>query len=335
MGAVILKWTTALLMGLGFTLAACAAEDPNYGENAAAKAFVEQMVKKHGFDRDDLMDLMGSARKKESILKAMQRPAEKALEWHQYRKLFISNRRIQGGVTFWEENEKALREAEEKYGVPPEMVVAIIGIETGYGRNMGSYRVLDALSTLAFDYPRRSKFFSKELENFLLLTRDQEVDPREPKGSYAGAMGYGQFMPSSYRGYAIDFDGDGKADIWNNPTDAIGSVANYFKRHGWVRDGLVAVLAEKGPKADMSLVNKSLKLRWTVGELKKRGWITHAPVKDSAKANVFKLVGEDDIQYWFALQNFYTITRYNHSRRYAMAAYDLGQEIISARGGKD
>ncbi len=332
-GAVVLKWTTGLLAGLGLVLSACAQEQ-GHGENAQAQAFVDYMVAEHNFNRDELQLLMKDAKRKDSILKAIKRPAEKAKPWHEYRKIFITNTRIAGGVEFWDKNADALKAAEEKYGVPPEMIVAIIGVETRYGGNMGSYRVLDALSTLAFNYPRRSKFFTKELENYLLLTRDEKIDPTTLKGSYAGAMGFGQFMPSSYRHYAVDFNGDGRVDIWTDTEDAIGSVANYFVEHGWKAGEPITVITQPLPNADMTIVNDDLKPKWTVGELEAKGFPTTAKVTKDMPANVFSLDAENGEQFWIGLNNFYTITRYNHSRMYAMAVYELGQEIIKARGGR-
>ncbi|MCW8126914.1 lytic murein transglycosylase B [Microbulbifer halophilus] len=328
-----MKWTTGLLAGMGMMLAACAQES-GHGDNANARIFVDYMVEKHDFDRDEMVELMREAKRKDAILKAIKRPAEKAKPWYEYRNLFVTPASVAGGVDFWDKNAQVLTEASEKYGVPAEMIVAIIGIETRYGGNMGGYRVLDALATLAFNYPRRSKFFTKELENYLLLTRDQEVDPATLKGSYAGAMGFGQFMPSSYRAYAVDFNGDGHVDIWEDTEDAIGSVANYFAEHGWERGEPVAVLATPRPNADMTVVNDSLDPKWTVGELAEKGFTTTAQVEPDMPANVFSLQTENGKQYWIGLNNFSVITRYNRSRLYAMAAYDLAQDIVKARGGR-
>jgi membrane-bound lytic murein transglycosylase B len=332
-GAVVLKWTTALLAGMGIVLVACA-QEPGHSDNAEAKTFVEYMVTTHDYDREQLNVLMREAKRKESILQAIKRPAEKAKPWYEYRKIFVTPQRVAGGVEFWDKNARALEAVEKKYGVPAEMIVAIIGVETRYGGNMGGYRVLDALATLAFNYPRRSKFFTKELENYLLLTRDQDIDPASLKGSYAGAMGYGQFMPSSYRAYAIDFNEDGKVDIWTDTEDAIGSVANYFAEHGWRRGEPVTVLATPRPNADMTIVNDNLKPAWTIGQLAEKGFTATTQVAADMPANVFSLETDNGLQYWIGLNNFYTITRYNHSRMYAMAAYELGQEIVKARGGR-
>ncbi|SFB66943.1 membrane-bound lytic murein transglycosylase B [Microbulbifer thermotolerans] len=328
-----MKWTTGLLAGMGLVLAACAQES-GHGDNVQAMAFVDYMVETHEFDRAELTALMREAKLKKSILKAIKRPAEKAKPWHEYRKIFLTPQSIAGGVDFWGKNARVLAEAEKKYGVPAEIIVAIIGIETRYGGNMGGYRVLDALATLAFNYPRRSPFFTKELENFLLLTREQGMAPTELKGSYAGAMGFGQFMPSSYRAYAVDFNSDGRIDIWTDTEDAIGSVANYFREHGWKSGEPVAVLANPRPNADMTIVNESLDPKWTVGQLAEKGFPTTAQVSPDMPASVFALDTERGKQYWIGLNNFSVITRYNRSRLYAMAAYDLSQEIVKARGGR-
>lgn len=195
--------------------------------------FIAEMTRDYGFASEQLRDLFKQAERKQAILDAISRPAERVKPWKEYRPIFLTDSRVAQGVDFWRENEAALSRAEAEYGVPAEIIVAIIGVETFYGRNTGSHRVIDALSTLGFDYPPRQPFFRQQLKEFLLLTREEQVDPLTLKGSYAGAMGLPQFMPSSFRAYAVDFDGDGHIDIWNNPTDAIGSAASYFKQHGW------------------------------------------------------------------------------------------------------
>jgi membrane-bound lytic murein transglycosylase B len=232
-------------------------------------------------------------------------------------------------VAFYREHADTLARAEEVTGVPREMIVAIIGVETSYGRITGSYRVIDALSTLAFDYPKRSKFFTKELKNYLVLSREQAVDPLSLKGSYAGAMGYGQFMPSSYRAYAVDFDGDGKIDIWNNPVDAIGSVANYFKRHGWRAGDAVVSPAELRGEVPEDWFNDSLKPRRTVGDYRAAGLEPSLELADDRDATGLKFELEQGYEYWMGLHNFYVITRYNHSAMYAMSVYQLSQRIAA------
>ena len=215
----------------------------NYNDQPQVQAFIDMMVDKHGFEQQQLVAVFNEAKRREDILELMRKPAEKVLKWHEYRKIFLTAGRIDGGVDFWKQNLDALQKAEATYGVAPQIIVAIIGVETRYGGNTGRHRVIDALSTLAFDYPPRSEFFSGELEQFLILGREEDIDVTTTTGSYAGAMGYGQFIPSSYRHYAVDFDGDGKRDLWENKMDIIGSVANYFKEHGWKTGEPVAVLA--------------------------------------------------------------------------------------------
>ena len=237
--------------------------------------------------------------------------------------------RIELGVEFWNENIGALNEAERIYSVAPEIVVAIIGVETRYGKIMGSYPVVEALSTLAFDYPPRAKFFRKELTEFFILTRDQKLDPASLTGSYAGAMGYGQFIPSSYRAYAVDFDGDNFKDIWNNKADAIGSVANYFSRHGWQGDGPVIVRGYKtSPNLDVT-ANESLEPKFLAGDLRKKGIRNN--LADNTKVALFEMQGERGQEYWLGLSDFYVITRYNRSSMYALAVFQLSQAIKQER----
>jgi membrane-bound lytic murein transglycosylase B len=288
-------------------------------------AYIEQMVQQ-GFAREELVKLFKDAEHKQSIVDAISRPAEKVKPWSEYRDVFVTDTRIAEGVQFWRANAAALARAQQEYSVPPEVVVAIIGVETRYGRNAGVYRVIDALSTLAFDYPPRSDFFRNELTQFLLMTREEGLDPRSLTGSYAGAMGYGQFMPSSFRNWAVDFDGDGKRNIWSDPEDAIGSVANYFRQHGWIADGQVVEPASlNSPQAD-TVANESLSLQYTVGQLRGFG-VNVGGVSDAAEAALYRMDGSNGIEYWVGLHNFYVITRYNHSSMYALAVHQLGQAI--------
>lgn len=306
----------------------CAAD--NYALNPAAIKMVDELVLEEGFDREELLQVFASAQRQESILKAIARPAEKSKPWYEYREIFLNEKRLEQGVEFYNEHRATLERAERETGVPAQIIVAIIGVETYYGRIAGSYRVIDALSTLAFDYPPRSPFFTKELKSYLILTRQQGMDPLALKGSYAGAMGYGQFMPSSFLAYAVDFDGDEVADIWNNPVDAIGSVANYFRRHGW-RNGetVVAGATVTGEVADSWFVQgrKDLKPEQTVAQFAEAGIAATEPLDPEALATAMKFELEEGFEYWLGLHNFYVITRYNHSAMYAMCVYQLSQQI--------
>ena len=306
------------------------AED-NYGTNPAAIEVIDQLVEEEGFSREELVAVMSEAHRQDSIIKAMNRPAEKTTAWFEYRDIFLNDKRINGGVTFYREHRDTLLRAQQELGVPPEIIVAIIGVETYYGRIAGSYRVIDALTTLAFDYPRRSEFFTKELKHYLILTRDQAMDPLVPTGSYAGAMGYGQFMPSSYRSYAIDFDDDEKVDIWTNPVDAIGSVANYFKAHGWTEGGQVVLAAQPPADVPENMLSRGRKLtpQFTVGEFTAAGFTHQGDVDPGDEAIGIEFEQRDGLEYWLGLHNFYVITRYNHSAMYAMAVYQLSQEIAA------
>lgn len=302
----------------------------SYLDYPEASSFIEEM-KAEGFDEAYLREVLSKAKRQTSILKAMSRPAERRLNWGEYRKIFIEDKRIRQGVKFWQENHAALQAAEEKYGVPPEIIVSIIGVETRYGRITGSYRVLDALATLGFDYPRRSKFFLGQLKQYLHLVREEQIEITAMKGSYAGAMGYGQFIPSSFRSFAVDFDQDGKRDIWNNKTDAIGSVANYFAEHKWKPGEPVISSVNFKQAADeawYSVGRKGLIPELTLSDWKAKGIEPQlADLSPDEKAILMRLEIGDDEQFWLGLHNFYVITRYNHSKLYAMAVYRLSEQI--------
>jgi membrane-bound lytic murein transglycosylase B len=294
--------------------------------------FVQEMVAKHDFDQAWLQQLMTQAKYHQRIIDAISRPAE-SKPWHQYRPIFVTRARAAEGVTFWNENQALLKQAEQKYGVPPEIIVAIIGVETRYGRHAGKYPVLDSLSTLAFGYPKRSKFFRKQLEEFLLLSREEGLDPVGSKGSYAGAMGKPQFIPSSYRMYAVDFDGDGQRNLLTDNADVIGSVAAYFKRHGWQQDAPTTLRAKGANDSHQHYVKTGMKPSIAVDELRKAGIEIKLSLPGKTLASLIKLEGGSGPEYWLGLNNFYVITRYNHSNLYAMAVYQLSQEI--ARQHKD
>lgn len=298
-----------------------------FGRRADVQNFIREMTTRHGFNPAQLQVLFDRVQTRPDIIAAMTRPAE-AKPWYDYRAIFINARRIQGGVEFWRTHAATLARAGQVYGVPPEIVVAIIGVETQYGGNMGKHRVLEALATLAFDYPRRADFFRKELEAYLLLTRAEGVDPLVPRGSYAGAMGWGQFMPTSYQAYAVDFDGDGHRDLWQNPRDAIGSVANYFRNHGWRPGEPVAVPARVSGSAYPASISRRLNPPMdSVASLQARGVAPLTPVDGARAALLLELQGREGPEYWLAFHNFYVITRYNRSQLYAMAVYQLGREI--------
>ncbi len=294
------------------------------------REFIDQMVAKHGFNGAELATLFAGVATQPRIIEAITRPAE-AKPWHAYRKIFLTETRIEGGVTFWNEHAELLAAAEARFGVPPEIMVAIIGVETNYGRNAGSWQVIDALTTLAFDYPRRGDFFRSELEHFLLLSREEGLDPLAPLGSYAGAMGLGQFIPSSYRRYAIDFDGDGQRDLFGNRADAIGSVANYFAAHGWRKDGTVTVPARVDGDAYRPLVDLGYKPQRRLDRFPGYGVAVPDGVDPGELAALLELDAEGGPEHWIALHNFYVITRYNHSPLYAMAVYQLSREVAARR----
>jgi membrane-bound lytic murein transglycosylase B len=298
------------------------------------RLFIDEMVGKHGFNSADLAQLFGQVQTHQKIIDAITRPAE-AKPWHAYRKIFLTEARIAGGVRFWDEHRELLDAAEERFGVPPEVIVAIIGVETNYGRNAGSYPVIDALTTLAFDYPRRGDFFRSELEQFLLLTRDEGFDPLQPVGSYAGAMGLGQFIPSSYRRYAIDFDGDGQRDLFGNRADAIGSVANYFSVHGWRRGEAVIAPTQVAGDDYRALVELGYKPQRRLERFPGYGVAVPDGLDGERLAALIELETETGPAHWIVLDNFYVITRYNHSPLYAMAVHQLSQAVVERRANGD
>jgi peptidoglycan lytic transglycosylase B len=289
--------------------------------------FIDKMVTEHGFERAELEQVFAQVEVKDSILKAISRPAEKSKPWYEYRNIFLTASRIEGGVEFWQQHKEALAQAEQKYGVPAEIIVAILGVETRYGGNVGGYRVIDALSTLAFRYPPRSTFFTSELEQFLILTREEQISQLKPVGSYAGAMGLGQFMPSSYRAYAVDFDGDGYRDIWTNPTDAIGSIANYLSVHGWVPGQSIVHRTELDKPLPEDISGTALKPAFSRVQLAEAGFSLAQLPPGNDLLSVIALTQPEGEEYWLGRQNFYAITRYNHSRMYAMAVVQLAEAI--------
>jgi len=299
----------------------------------AVNQFIEDMSASHHYDPAELRSLFDQVKRSSRVLEAIERPAE-ILPWYRYRSIFLKPERIREGMAFWERHKASLRRAERIYGVPPQIIVAIIGVETQYGASTGKDRVMDALATLAFHYPRRSGFFRRELEQFLLLAREQGIDPLSLKGSYAGAMGIPQFIPSSYRHYAVDFDNDGKADIWNNPADAIGSVANYFSKHGWIQGGAVAVRAETRGERYLEALTGDLNPHIRVSELADYDISQSTRLPPDAKLKILDLETAEGNEVWLGLENFYVITRYNNSALYAMAVFQLSGEILREYEGR-
>ncbi len=292
--------------------------------------FIDEMAQQHGFERTALQQLFRDTEMRDDIIAAISRPAE-GKPWHQYRPLFLTETRINEGVAFWNQNAAALAAAEQKYGVSAAIIVAIIGVETRYGQHRGRYRVMDALATLAFGYPQRAPFFRSQLAEYLLMTREEKVDPLSLTGSYAGAMGQPQFMPSSFRNFAVDFDQDGRRDLWENRADIIGSVANYFAEHKWSSGAPVAFRAEsKGGNLE-PLLSQGLQPAITASELAAKGISHKATLAPDQLTALLQLETENGPEYWVTLNNFYVITRYNRSPLYSMAVWQLSEAIRASR----
>ncbi len=287
--------------------------------------FIDGLVNKHDFNRDKLNKVFADVTLDPKIIERMKRPYE-AKPWFQYQPIFVTQTRIKEGVEFYKENIELLKRAEKKYGVPAEIITAIIGVESRYGRHKGDFRVLDSLSTLGFDYPRRSRFFLKELEEFLLLSHEESFISNEIVGSYAGAMGKPQFISSSYRHYAVDFDGDNVRDLMNSTADAIGSVANYLKRHNWQRGQEIAVRTNSLSNSPAK-TGKLRKPKTSIKQWREKGYLTDAKLSDKQSAILISLENKEESEHWLGLQNFYAITRYNHSELYAMAVFQLSEKI--------
>ena len=319
--------TAALLLALAF---------PSFALDTGrddVTAFVDELVTEYQFDRTWLVSTLGDGKTKQKILDAMSRPAEKTLAWHEYRKIFVTPKRIKAGTEFWEQHAERLARISAETGVPPEIITAIVGVETFYGRLTGGYRVLDALTTLGFDYPPRAKFFRGELKEFFLLARDEQLDLTEVLGSYAGAIGPPQFIPSSYRAYAVDGDGDGRRDLLGSWDDILASVANYFVEHGWRAGEPVAVPGEVDDPQGFPPVGKNkLKLNETVDSLASKGVRFDTELGATSPTQLIGFEGDDGDEYWVGFKNFYVITRYNRSAMYAMAVYQLAAELAKASG---
>ena len=319
--------TPRLIAGIAALLSSVS---PTYAvdlERPDVKVFMDTMVQEHDYDRETLQNILRQAEIKQKIVDLISKPAEGTLTWTDYRPIFMAKERIQAGAVFWHENRAALEKVSCDTGVPIEIMVGIIGVETYFGRITGGHRVLDALATLSFAYPPRSKFFRSELEHFLLLVREEDMQATDAVGSYAGAMGRPQFMPSSYRAYAVDSTGDGKLDIWNNWTDVAGSIANYFLEHGWKTGEEVVAQATTGTNWSGLSPSNILKPEDTVSSLSKKGVMFSTNLPNDDIAQLITLDGANGSEYWVGFHNFFVITRYNHSAMYALAVHQLGQEI--------
>lgn len=310
----------------------------DFSGNPAVGRFVSHMERKHGFDPDSLKLVLAKAQKENWIIEAMDKPVRKSRSggsptgaWLRYRAKFVTPDNVEKGVAFWNQYRDVLQRASAKYGVPPEIIVGIIGVETRWGRIMGKTRIIDALATLSFAYPRRSDYFTGELENFLIMARDEGFDPFAPRGSFAGAMGYGQFMPTAFHDYAVDFGGDGRRDLWN-PVDAIGSVANYFHGHGW-RTGQPVAVRATATGSGAGALKSGFDTSYALSTLAAKGISPAGSTGGATSASLLKLDVGSGYEYWLGLHNFYVITRYNHSTYYAMAVYQLGNAVRARMGG--
>ncbi len=316
---------------IAFTAQSANVDTPVYvdTERQIVAEFIDEMVADHEFDRGQLTALLQKAQIKPKIIERISTPAERKLTWAEYRKIFITDERIKAGADFWREHTPMLERIALESGVPVEMLVGIIGVETYFGRITGRDRVIDALVTLAFDYPPRAKFFRRELQEFLLLAREEEIDALEPLGSYAGAMGRPQFMPSSFRAYAVDATGDGKRDIWDNWADVAGSIANYFNEHGWKSGQDIAAAATLGSqwKGEVPAPKNTLKASGTVTSLSEGGVVFSTDLCSGSAAELLTYEGDAGIEHWVGFHNFFVITKYNRSVMYALAVLQLGQQI--------
>ncbi len=321
------KLVVVAMLSISFLASAVEITDGDYRGREDVSAFVKRLVSQSDYTEQELADLFAQVEKQEHLFQQLDRPAEKELDWYQYRPIFIKDRRIELGVKFWREHSELLARVSEQSGVPPEIIVAIVGVETFYGIYKGKDPVFDSLVTLAFDYPRRATFFTSELEAFLLLVKEQGFDARSLRGSYAGAMGMPQFIASSYRAYAVDFDQDGQIDLFDSVPDIAASVANYFVKHGWQRDGRVARPLAAGEDNTVASLQPGLKPEYRWQDLKSSGLSSQFEIGDDTPVALVELKQRDHSEYWAGFQNFYVITRYNHSELYAMAVYQLAKLI--------
>jgi membrane-bound lytic murein transglycosylase B len=315
-------------MPLAAQPAAAPAAAPGFDlERPEIVAFVNEVVRQDGLNRKHVRHLLKEAQPQPKILEIMNRPLEKVAPWWEYRERFVNPERVTDGVQFWNDHRETLERVSAAYQVPPEYLVAILGIETKYGRSTGRYRVLDALATLAFDYPPRQRYFSSELEQFLLLVKEAKLDPLTTTGSYAGAMGAPQFMPSVYRRYAVDANTDKRRDLWGDWDDILASVANYLHEHGWTPGAPVLAETSLDPDPTFQIEPHNVELNETVDTLSAHGVRLDRKLPADTAAVLLSAEQRDGPAYRVGFHNFYVITRYNSSARYAMAVYDLAHEI--------
>lgn len=306
--------------------------DDHFVARKDVQAFIAQMVKKHGFKQAELVSLFSAVKIRPQVIRHVAKPLEKE-PWHTYQMLFVNEWRIQHGVAYWNKHAAVLKKAEQEFGVPSGIIVATIGIETKYGQKIGDYRVIDSLTNLAFSDSPRAPFFRKELEEFLILTKEQQLDPLKIRGSYAGAIGQPQFMPSSYRHYAINFSKSGKTDLMHDEVDIIGSIANYYQKHGWNRNQPVVIQAVTVGDGYAYLTRNSPGSKaMSIAELNKYGLVPKTKVpKEDTKVKVIELQSRYNKEYWLGFHNFDVIKRYNSSDAYAMAVFQLSNYITALR----
>ena len=320
--------STAML--IASFVSSCVAAQPSPTLRPEIRNFITYMVDHHEFNREELETAFIQATPRADILKLISTPAS-AITWNEYRKRFVNDQRIKNGVDFWDKYSGDLTRVKKIYGIPEEIITAIIGIETSYGTSTGNHRVIDALTTLAFDFPRRADYFREELEHYLFLAKEQNFDLLSIKGSYAGAIGVPQFMPGSYRRYAVDFDGDGKIDLSGSTADAIGSVGNYLKEYGWEAGSPIAARAQIRTENFQEFLDTGIEPSQSVKKLREAGIVPLGPVGNDEVAAFLELNSQGKPQFWLGFKNFYVITRYNRSTFYAMSVFELAEAIRARR----
>ncbi len=319
-----MKWLLLLITLFAAVISnAAQITEGDYKDRVDVNSFIDKMVSQSDYSEAELVKLFSTVKKQEHLFELLNKPAEKELQWHEYRHIFVSEKRINQGVEFWRTHRQILSEVYKKTGVPEQIIVAIIGVETFYGLYKGKDLVFDSLVTLAFDYPKRGKFFTRELEQFLLLVKEQNLNAKSLRGSYAGAMGMPQFIASSYRSFAVDFDKDGQINLFDSIADITASVANYFVKHGWRVNEAVAGPLTVLETNSIDQLKPGIKPSYQWSELARNGLYSKTELDPDTRVALIKLEQKNHPEFWVGLQNFYVITRYNHSELYAMAVYQL------------